>query len=59
MWPETMRQTGLIELTESDLRDVRGGTVPAILQYALYFGAAFKAGFYFGYSEVGPALFGQ
>jgi hypothetical protein len=54
-----MEEAGLITLTEADLRNVRGGTVPAILQYALYFSAAFKAGFYFGYSEVGPALFGQ
>ncbi len=49
----------LTELSPSELEEFRGGTVPAALQYAMFFVAGFKAGFAFGYAELGPALFGQ
>lgn len=59
MLPRDVEGIELMELTRSELEEVRGGAVPAILQYALFFSATFKAGFYFGYSEIGPALFGE
>ncbi len=49
---------GLEELSATEVEQIGGGTVPPIA-YATYFLAAFKAGFYFGYTELGPALFGE
>jgi hypothetical protein len=50
---------GLTELSFSEMEEHRGGAVPAQLQFAMFFVAAFKAGFAYGYGELGPALFGE
>lgn len=49
----------LVELSSTEMEALRGGAVPPQLQYAMFFVAAFKAGFAFGYAELGPALFGE
>ncbi len=51
--------TGLTELSQAEMEELRGGSLPAPLQYAMFFVAGFKAGFLFGYTELGPALFGE
>jgi len=45
----------LTELSETEAEGVRGGTP---LQYAIFFIGCFKAGFFYGYTEIGPALLG-
>lgn len=49
----------LTELNPTELEEWRGGAVPVALQYAMFFVAGFKAGFMFGYAELGPAIFGE
>jgi hypothetical protein len=44
------------ELTAEECESIIGGSP---IQYAMYFIACFKAGFYFGYTEIGPAVFGE
>jgi hypothetical protein len=49
--------TGLSELSPLEAEQIGGGTAP--LAYATFFLAAFEAGFVFGYTQLGPALFGE
>ena len=53
----TIELEGLHPLGVDEATEISGGTTP--LQYAMFFVACFKAGFYYGYTEIGPALFGD
>jgi hypothetical protein len=53
----TIELEGLRPLAEDEKTEISGGSTP--LQYAMFFVACFKAGFYYGYTELGPALLGH
>ena len=46
---------GVTELTEEESESIGGGTA---VQVATFFAACFGAGFEFGFSRLGPRLFG-
>ena len=53
---ESMELEGLCPLPDDEALDICGGSP---LAYAIFFVGCFKAGFYYGYTELGPALLGD